>query len=202
MKLFHKIFLCFVVIFGITFQTAGYLLVNFAYQNAVEQQKKLAFQNFQYNKYILQSILYSEPDFFAREDGIAGIAESFAVPVAVYGIDGEYFFSNLAVQPGELAFDESGGEDYRIAYRIYEKAGENYIFVCDDVVQGEKEMYLITQTKISPVIDAQKRMTAYFQRIYFVLICVGFPVIFLLTKAVTAPIKKVRKAAGRIAGGE
>ena len=202
MKLFHKIFLCFVVIFGITFQTAGYLLVNFAYQNAVEQEKKLAFQNFQYNKYILQSILYSEPEFFAQEDGIAGIAESFAVPVAVYGIDGEYFFSNLAVQPGELAFDESGDEDDRIAYRIYEKAGENYIFVCDDVVQGEKEMYLITQTKISPVIDAQKRMTAYFQRIYFVLICVGFPVIFLLTKAVTAPIKKVRKAAGRIAGGE
>ncbi len=203
MKLFHKIFLCFVIIFGITFQAAGYLLVNFAYQNAVEQQKKLAFQNFQYNKYILQSVLYSEPEFFAQEgDGIAGIAGSFSVPVAVYGIDGKYFFSNLAAQPGELALDKSIGEDDRIAYRIYEKAGESYIFVCDYVRQGEKEMYLITQTEISSTIDAQKSMIAYFQKVYFVLICVSFPVIFVLTKAVTSPIKKVGKAASRIAGGE
>ena len=47
MKLFHKIFLCFVVIFGITFQAAGYLLINYAYGNAVGQQKKIAFQDFQ-----------------------------------------------------------------------------------------------------------------------------------------------------------
>lgn len=203
MKLFHKIFLCFVVIFGVTFQAAGYLLVNFAYQNAVEQEKKLAFQSFQYNQYILQSILYSKPAFFAQEeDGIAEIAKSFTVPVAVYGIDGKYLFSNLAAQPEELGFDADVGEDDRIAYSIYEKAGESYIFVCDYVRQGENEMYLITQTEISPVIDAQKSMIAYFQRIYFVLICVSFPVTFLLTRAVTAPIKKVGKAAGRIAGGE
>ena len=48
MKLFHKIFLCFVVIFGITFQVAGYLFINFAYENAIDQEKKIAFQDFQY----------------------------------------------------------------------------------------------------------------------------------------------------------
>lgn len=32
MKLFHKIFLCFVVLFGIAFQVAGCLLVNFVYK--------------------------------------------------------------------------------------------------------------------------------------------------------------------------
>lgn len=55
MRLFHKIFLCFVVIFSITFQVAGYLLINHTYGNAISQEKKLAFQNFQYNRYILQS---------------------------------------------------------------------------------------------------------------------------------------------------
>lgn len=45
MKLFHKIFLCFVVIFGVTFLTAGYLLINFAYENAIGQEKKPAFQD-------------------------------------------------------------------------------------------------------------------------------------------------------------
>ena len=69
MKLFHKIFLCFIVIFGAAFQMAGYLLINFAYGNAMGQEKKLAFQEFQYNRYILQSILYSQPDFFSEKDG-------------------------------------------------------------------------------------------------------------------------------------
>ena len=46
MKLFHKIFLCFVVIFGISFQTAGVLLIDYAYENAVEQEKKYALQQF------------------------------------------------------------------------------------------------------------------------------------------------------------
>lgn len=201
MKLFHKIFLCFIVIFGITFQVAGYLLINYAYGNAIEQEKKLAFQSFQYNKYILQSILYSDPEFFSKEaTDPASISGNFTVPIALYGIDGEYYFFNMAAQPGELDLYEL--DDDRISYRIYEKNGRNYIYVCDYVSQGEKEMYLITQTDISLAIEAQKNMMAYFQRIYILILCISFPVIFLLTRAVTSSIKRVGKAARRIAGGE
>lgn len=201
MKLFHKIFLCFVVIFGITFQAVGYLLINFAYGNAIEQEKKLAFQEFQYNRYILQSILYIEPESFSeKEAGYAGISGNFTVPIAVYGVDGENLFSNMTVLPDELTLDE--GEDDRISFQIYEKAEESYIFVCDYVRQGESEMYLITQTDISSVINDQKSMISYFQRIYLSVLCISFPVIFLLTKAITASIKEVGKAAKRIAGGE
>lgn len=201
MKLFHKIFLCFIIIFGLTFLAAGYLMIDFSYGNAIEQEKKLAIQDFQYNRYILQSILYSEPDFFKEENTEAAeISRSFTVPVAVYGTDGKYYFSNIAVLPGELEFNEA--LDDRISFRIYEKNGSSYIFVCDYIRQGEKEMYLITQTDISSVIDAQKNMIAYFQRIYIVILCISFPIIFLLTNIVTAPIKKVGKAARRIAEGE
>jgi len=212
MKLFHKIFLCFVVIFGITFQTAGCFLIDFAYKNAVEQEKKLAFQNFQYNRYILQSILYSAPEFFSGEEAKSvDIGRSFTVPAAVYGIDGAYMFSNMAVNPGELDLGEGGaapdGEDDRIFFQIFEKEGKTYIFVRSQISQPgsgreSKPLYLITQTEISSVIEAQKSMGAYFRRIYIVILCVSFPVIFLLTKAITAPIKKVGKAARRIADGE
>lgn len=201
MKLFHKIFLCFIIIFGIIFQVIGYLLINFAYGNAIEQEKKLAIQNFQYNRYILQSIMYSDPEFFSeKETDFTGIARNFTVPIALYGTDGEYIFFNMAALPWELDFNEI--EDDRISFQIYEKMGESYIFVCDYVRQGEKKMYLITQTDISSVIDAQKNMISYFQRIYIVILCISSPLIFLLTKVVTAPIKKVGKAARRIAGGE
>jgi signal transduction histidine kinase len=201
MKLFHKIFLCFIIIYGITFLVVGYLLFNFAYGNAIEQEKKIAFQEFQYNRYILQSILYSNSDFFSEEETEGtDISSSFTVPVAVYGIDGTYIFSNMAVQPGELDFDEM--DDDKLSFRIYEKDGRNYIFVCHYVRQSENRIYLITQTDISEVIDTQKNMIAYFQKLYIVILCISFPVIFLLTNAVTAPIKKVGKAARRIAGGE
>jgi len=201
MKLFHKIFLCFVLILGVAFQTAGYLLINFAYENAIEQEKKYAFQDFQYNKYILQSILYSEPDFLEREEmELAGISTNFTVPIAVYGTDGKYYFSNIALQPWK--FDVCEEEDDRISFQICEKEGENYIFVYDIVSQGENSMYLITQTDISSVINTQKNMIAYFQRIYMILVCISFPVVYLLTNMITASIKKVGKAARRIAGGE
>lgn len=201
MKLFHKIFLCFVVVFSMALQVAGFLLINFSYENAIEQEKEFAFQEFQYNKYILQSILYSEPEFFLEnEGGDVGIAGNFTVPVAVYGIDGEYLFSNMEVLPGELSFNEY--EDDRISFQIYEKDGESYIFVCDYINENGNVMYFITQTDISSVIDNQKGMITYFQRIYLSLLCISFPVIFLLTKVITASIKEVGKAAKKIAGGE
>ena len=200
MKLFHKIFLCFVVIFGITFQVAGYLFINFAYGNAVEQEKKIAFQDFQYNRYILQSILYSEPELFTRKkDEIAGILRNFTVPVYVYGLDQIYDFTNMTALPEEIDFNEV--EDDKVSFQIYEKEGENYIFVYDYVRQGKNELYLATQTNISAVIEKQKNMIAYFQRIYIVILCISFPLIFLLTKALTASLKKVGEASRRIAKG-
>lgn len=201
MKLFHKIFLCFIIIFGVTYQAVGYLLINYAYVNAIGQEKQIAFQDFQYNRYILQSILYSNPASFSGEEtGTVDLAGSFTVPVAVYGTDGKYIFSNMAVQPGELDFVKA--DDDRISFRIYERDGKSYILVWDYISQGENEMYLVTQTDISAVIDVQKSMIAYFQKIYIVILCISFPLIFLLTNLITAPIKKVGKAAGRIARGE
>ena len=200
MKLFHKIFLCFVVIFGITFQVAEYLFINFAYENAVEQEKKIAFQDFQYNRYILQSILYSEPELFTKKkDEIAGILRNFTVPVYVYGLDQIYDFTNMTALPEEIDFNEV--EDDKVSFQIYEKEGESYIFVYDYVRQGKNELYLATQTNISAVIEKQKNMIAYFQRIYIVILCISFPLIFLLTKALTVSLKKVGEASRRIAKG-
>lgn len=200
MKLFHKIFLCFVVIFGITFQVAGYLFINFAYGNAIEQEKKIAYQDFQYNRYILQSMLYSDPELFSKgKDEVAGILRNFTVPVYVYGIDRIYDVSNMKSLPDKIHFNEV--EDDKVSFQIYEEGGENYIFVYDYVSQGKNEMYLATQTNISAVIEKQKSMIAYFQRIYIVILCISFPIIFLLTKALTASLKKVAEASRRIAQG-
>ena len=199
MKLFHKIFLCFVVIFSIAFQTAGILLINYAYENAVEQEKKYALQQFQYNKYILQSAFYSEPDLLQGvEAGIEDLS-GFTVPAALYDSDGKCIYTNMSTEPDIPYFDASG--EGRLTFWIVRREEGSYIYVQDYVRQGNAAAYLVTETDIGSVVDTHRRMSAYFQRIYLVILCIGFPLIFLLTNLFTAPIKKVGKAAGRIAEG-
>ena len=146
MKLFHKIFLCFVVIFGISFQTAGVLLIDYAYENAVEQEKKYALQQFQYNKYILQSILYSRPDIL-QEQGVDPEEWSlFTTPVAIYDSDQKCIYSSMTMEPDILDFRDSG--EGRLSFRIFRKDGESFIFVYDHVKQGESDACLVTQKDI------------------------------------------------------
>ncbi len=200
MKLFHKIFLCFVLLFGIAFQAAGFLLVNYAYGNAVEQEKKYAFQEFQQNKYILQSILYLEPELFENGAGsLHNMAGRFTVPVALFNDDGVCIFSNTGMQSDFFVFP--GEEDGQIAFRIFREGEKSDIFVYGCIVQGDRKISLVTETDISSVVDAQQSMIAYFQKIYIAILCISSPVIFLLTKVLTSSIKKVGKAAGRIAKG-
>ena len=199
MRLFHKIFLCFVVIFSIAFQAAGVLLINFAYENAVEQEKKYALQQFQYNKYILQSILYSEPDILQEDENGIEIRSDFTVPVALYDQDKKCIFTNMTTQPDIPYFDDS--EDDRLVFWIVRGDERSAVFVQDYVRQGDTAVYLVTESDISSVVDTHRGMAAYFQRIYLIILCIGFPIIFLLTNLFTGPIKKAGRAARRIAEG-
>lgn len=200
MRLFHKVFLCFAIIFGVTFQIAGYLLLDFSYQNTIEQEKRIALQEFQYNKYILQSILYSEQEILMddRED-ISDVIRSFTIPVALYGIDEVKVFSNLSVEQPGLDFQKS--EDDRVAYQIYQSEESGYIFVYDYVSHGENGVFLVTETDISQAMVQQKAMATYFQKIYLIILAIGIPIIIVVTGALTNSIKKVSKAAKKIAEG-
>ena len=200
MKLFHKIFLCFVIIFGVTFSAAGFLLINYAYHNSIEQEKKFAFQEFQYNKYILQSILYSDPEYItSSETENSALNNNFTVPVTLYDKEGKCIFSSMSAFPD---IDTSYSPDSGSIFFKIEQNGDKYsIFVHDVISSDEHEIYLVTETDISQVVDKQEMMHNYFQRIYMIILCVVFPAIFLLTGMITAPIKNVSKAAKRIAGG-
>ncbi|GFI23221.1 sensor histidine kinase MtrB [Lachnospiraceae bacterium] len=200
MKLFHKIFICFVVLFGITFQVAGCLLINFAYENAIEQEKRFALQEFQYNRYIMQSLLYSKPKVFSENTlNIDNIAGNFSVPVAVYGTDKSCIYSNLSVQ--SVPVDLTEMEDGFVIYQISRTNTDSSIFVCDLIQQYETDVYLVTECDISNLVNDQNDMISYFQRIYLLIMCMGFPVILLLSGLLVRSINKVSKAARRIAEG-
>ena len=200
MKLFHKIFICFVVLFGISFQAAGCLLINFSYEKVVEQEKKFAVQEFQHNKYIMLSALYSDSRMTAdHKIDFDNYAENFSVPAAVYGTDKSCIYSDLSVPFEPAGLDETG--DNYVIYQINRTAAESYILVCGLVRQNEIEAYLVTGRDVSEMVNSQNNMISYFQKIYFLIICLGFPVIFLLSSLLVRSINKVSKGAKRIAEG-
>lgn len=233
MKLFHKIFLCFVVVFSITFHAAGYLLINYSYQNVMEQEKKIAFQDYLHNRDILQSILYTDEEFFLKNTENYGliyenVLKNFTVPLNLYsmynewgdviGIDqdlltmrsstGRYVtdWRSLYIREegqGRTIFEGKffEGNEENVAFHILNKNGKKYIFMFGSVRQENIHIFLLTQTDITAAIDNQHNMTAYFQSVYMLVLCISFPAIFLLTKALTSPIRKVKEAAGTIAGG-
>lgn len=200
MKLFHKLFLCFVVIFGISFQIAGFLMIHFAYENAIEQEKKFAFQEFQYNKYILQSMMYSQPGLYEEKaDNYSSFKNSFTVAVALYREDKTCIFTSLEVKP---AFAHLGDEKKDgINFQMIQSDQKKYICVYGAVIQSGYTVYLVTETDISQVAKTQEEMVAYFQKIYLIILGIGFPIIFLLSSLITRSIKRVSKAAKRIAEG-
>ncbi len=199
MKLFHKIFLCFALIFGLTFQSAGYLLLDFSYENAIEQGKRYAFQEFCHNQYLLQSLLYLEPEALAESESLSRLAEEFTVPAALYRADGTFLFSSMDTQPAFPSFTDA--EEGRLHFQILEREDKSCVYVYDRVEQGETDVWLVTETDISGIVDAQRGMIAYFQRLYLLFVCIGIPVSYLLSKMLTDPIKALREAAKRIAQG-
>ena len=192
MKLFHKIFLCFVVVFGITFQAAGFLLINYSYENVMAQQQKSALQDYQYNRYILQSILYSGDDFFLRnQNNYEAIQRNFTVPVSLSGrgdTDYEIYYPGIDMLETKV-WNEKGEIDHITTY-VGEKDGERIFFsyAYNEIIDERK-------------VTLQTSMMVYFQRMYLIILCLSFPVIFFLTKVLTSPIRKVGEAAGSIAGG-
>ncbi len=199
MKLFHKIFLCFVVLVGIAFQVSGYLLVNFAYENVIEQEKKYAFQEFQHNKYILQSILYLQPELVVENRGDMNLIKNFTVPIAFYKTDGQCVFSDMSLQP-QISMSEKA-ENYTVAFQMLCNKGENYIYVSGYVRQGDVEGYLVSETNISGTVNRQEDMIRYLQKICIVLFFLSVPLIILLTNCIAGPIRKVSRATKRIAEG-
>lgn len=234
MKLFHKIFLCFVVVFSITFHAAGYLLINYSYENMMEQEKKIAFQDYLHNRDILQSMSYTDEEFLLKNTLTYGMVyhsflNNFTVPLNLYnmystkgcdviGIDpdlltAKYSTDSLVTdwssmyiceaEHGRTIFELKNFEEneQNVAFHVLNKNGKSYIFMLGSVRLESIHIFLLTQTDISAAIDNQKNMAAYFQRVYFFILCISFPVIFLLTKALTSPIRKVGEAAGNIARG-
>lgn len=200
MRLFTKIFLCCMLVFSAAFQLAGYLLMSYSYENSINQEKKYARNQFQYNKYIVQSALYMEPELFESEGKqLNQVVKNMNTQVAFYGEDQKNIYSNLSIRTDKSIFNNA--DDGNITYEVTRQGEESSILACGKIVQNEVTIYLVTKTDISMVVENQRAIASYFQKLYLLILGFCFIFIFILTHFLTRPINRVSKAAKIITAG-
>ena len=188
MRMFHKIFLCFVVLFSITFQVAGFFLLRFAYENAITQEKRYALQVYQYNKFVLQSLMLTQAEYEAKQ---------FTANVGIFDADGESLINSLK---GEKLW-KLQNED-TICFRTSEKDGLLYIYVYGGVKQNHQTVYLVTETDITQIVEQQRQEQAFFHKVFILILILAFPIIWFLSRYFTKNIELVNKGAKTIADGD
>lgn len=211
MKLFTKIFLCSILVFSVAFQLAGYLLISFSYEDAILQEKKYALSQYQYSKYVLQSSMYMNGELSEKQ--LTAIAQNLNTPVGFYHKNGENLYSNLTYmenQPGRQAQKVEiqdildsylNTEENTITCKVQQDGAKSKMFLCGQVVQDEISMFLVIETDIGNTIMNQRTIMDYFQKLYLVILCFAFVLIFLLSMVLTKPINRISSVAKSIAGG-
>lgn len=201
MRLFTKIFLCCMFVFSVAFQLAGYLLMTYSYENSIGQEKKYARNQFQYNKYIVQSALYMEPELFESEGKqLNQVVKSMNTQVAFYREDKKNIYSNLSIHTDSNIFNNAA--DGTITYQVTRQGEESCILSCGQIVQSGETIYMVTKTDISMVVENQRALAGYFQKLYLLILGFCFIFIFILTHFLTRPINRVSKAAKIITAGK
>lgn len=212
MRLFTKIFLCSMLVFSVAFQMAGYLFMNFSYENAIAQEKKYALSQFQYNKYVVQSAIYTNGQLEMlgqQQSAMSELGRGMSGAAGLYRLDGTELFSTLTHTSDEDMFRDAQTEADRqqetgengVVYRVLREDMGGCILVCGQIMQNDRKYFLLVETDISGVIDNQKTVVEYFQKLYLVILCFGLLLVGILSFVLTRPIKRIGKMVKRIAQG-
>ena len=200
MKLFTKLFLCFVLVYGAAFQASGYFLIGHFFDSDVEQEKKYALEQFQYSKFMVQSAIYGEPGLWEEEERMQALLDRLNTAVAIYREDGRTLACNLGREPDSALFEEAS--QGRVTYQIAGGGREGgSVLVCGQLGDAKENLYLVTETDISAMLLDHRAVTVYFQRLYLAAAGAGFVLILFLSLLLTRPINRVSEAAERIAQG-
>ena len=200
MKLFTKLFLCFMLVFGAAFQACGYFLIGHFFDSDVEQEKKYAFEQFQYSKFMVQSAIYGEPGLWEEEERMRALLDRQSTAAAIYREDGSSLAFRLGREPDPALFKEASRG--KVTYQIAGDGREGgSILVCGEILREGERLYLVTETDISAMLLDHRAVTVYFQRLYLAAAGAGFVLILFLSLLLTRPINRVSEAAERIAQG-
>lgn len=210
MKLSAKIFLCAMVVLGAAVLFSGYLLLQGAFDGALERETERALNQYQYNKFSVQSRLISQSrpmdKIFQADTKATGdtalfstLAPELVGETAFFSENKTLLYTTLPVDVDASLLD--GASDTAVVHRYFSAGGKTYLIVAGRLSQNGTALYLLTATDLASILRQRDAMLHSFQNVYFITMALGTLFVVLLSTLLTRPIRGLSRAAARIAGG-
>ena len=202
MRLFAKFFLCATLVISAALLLSGYLLITFSHESALNRETERAFNQFQYNKFIVQArLITSDLSDGLSQNMLNRLSSELSGRSAFFAEDRTLLYSEFPWFTDFSMIYGIEGDDTRVQW-FQTIDEEKYVVICGRITQGGVTIYLLGATDISAVIAQREQMSQSFIRVYFTTLGVSMAVILALSALITRPVKKMNKAAAGIARGQ
>ena len=218
MRLFTKIFLCGTVVFTLAFLVSGYVLIRYSWNTGVEREREFALRQYQYDKFTVQAALLANAQVWEQLQGeqlFAKVTETLNVPCAFFSEEGVLLYSQIEGMDGVVFAElvrgqaqvlEEGRGIYRNGYAFRTMQGSPAILTYGLLSCGsadlQQRLFFVTQSDIGELIAQQQTLTGYFKRCYGAAMAVGMALLLALSAFLVRPLKRMTKAADRMASGD
>lgn len=194
MRLFTKIFISVITVFGIAFLASGYFILSYSFESRVKREMEFALRQYKYDKFTVQAELLMD-----GKKSFEDIGREISTPACFISEEQEVFYTGgmeelQGVRPEELEIDSYW-------YRVAHKEEESFILIGSRLKYGIQEIGFITKTDFTEAVREQKMLGKYFARFFYIALGAGVLLITGLSLFLTNPIKKMTNAADRIARG-
>ncbi len=185
MKLSTKISLMIVIFFSVVFLVSGYTLISYYYETAMEREIEAATEQYQYNKFVVQSALITQ-----NEHDFNKITSNMNQNAALYSIDGSLLFSQFPAELniGQLLKQTEAG---KVNYQFEKINHRTYVLIAGTVSQGTTSLYLVTGIDVEHILAQQKELIEKFGMIYGAAVMGSLLLIVFLSFLLNRPMKEL-----------
>ncbi|MCM1500085.1 MAG: HAMP domain-containing histidine kinase [Clostridium sp.] len=205
MKLGIKIFCSIMLSFSVIFLAGGYILLSFFYQNAMEREVQAAFEQYQYNKFVIQSELITRGEYWYGDitEGlydVSAVKEAMSGVTAVFASDHQEIYNefNKAIALEPLLLQALPDQT---SYQFAAAENRTYVMVTGEIRYGDTRWYLITGMDVGNALELQQQVQNKFLWVYVAVVVTGFCLSLGLSVFFTRPVNALTAAAKRIADG-
>lgn len=224
MRLFTKIFLFGMLAFAAAFSASGYFLLHYSMESSMSRETDFALKQYQYDKFTVQSaaltfldtslVLGTSSTFLQYGDQSSAIwkwapyepdaglfsslAEEISVPAGFFAEDNTLIYSEI--ETPDAAFLDSLSENSHI-YQFHSSPSGSFILTGSMIDWNGRKIRFLTQWDVSRTLEQQKTMRLYFLRCYLAAMAAAMVLLGFLSALLTGPLKKMSRAAGRMAEG-
>ena len=201
MRIFAKFFLCAAFAISIALLISGYLLITLSHEGAINRETERALNQFQFDRFTIQANIIAEADNLVEQHTNlwSRLSSELSGSAAFFDVDKQLVYSALPPQTDFSFLIDIADNTHVIKFQMVNDA--TYIMVSGRIIQSGITVYFLIANDISSVVAQRDYMAQNFVIIYFFTLLFGMVMIVILSAFMTAPIKRMNRAAAKMAKG-